>query len=87
MTVAAEVARFRPDDPDDLVQASFVCAYCLHQPSMATVVHGVEGSAVECRCHACETTWTVMLTPEQSLRVQLRPPWRGMATVVHVPRR
>jgi hypothetical protein len=87
MATSAEVARFRPDDPDPLVQASFVCAYCLRQPAVATVVHGADGAAVDCRCHACAQSWTVLLTLEQSLRIQLRPPWRGMATLVHVPRR
>jgi hypothetical protein len=81
-----ESARFRPDDPDELVQASFACSYCLHQPTVATVEHGTDGAAVECCCHECERDWMVALTAEQSLRVQLRPPWRGMATVVHVPR-
>jgi hypothetical protein len=87
MSTTAEVARFRPDDPDQLVQASFACAFCLCQPAVATVAHGPDGAAVDCRCHACEQAWTVVLSPEQSLRVQLRPPWRGMATLVHVPGR
>lgn len=87
MAGSCELARFRPDDPDELVQASFACSYCLRQPALATVAHAADGAVVECRCHACDRSWAVMLTPEQSLRVQLRPPWRGMATLVHVPRR
>ncbi len=79
----SEVARFRPDDPDLLVQASLACGTCLHQPAEANVEHGMDGAAVICRCNRCQETWRVLLTAEQSLRVQLRPPWHGMATIVH----
>ncbi|HEU4657639.1 MAG TPA: hypothetical protein VFR97_08950 [Capillimicrobium sp.] len=76
-----ETARFRPDDPDPLVQASFCCACCLREPATAAVAHGADGSTVRCHCDACDRSWTVLLTPEQGLRLQLRPPWGGMSTV------
>lgn len=77
-----EVARFRPDDPDPLVQASLACSGCLHQPTAATVDHSADGAAIVCRCDPCVRIWTVMLTPEQGLRLQLQPPWAGMSTHV-----
>jgi hypothetical protein len=82
MTVLVEVARFLPDDPDPLVQASFACTWCLHEPTAVTVEHGPDGSSVACRCQPCERSWAVVLAPEQGLRLQLRPPWDGMATHV-----
>jgi len=82
MNPDTEVARFRPDDPDPLVQASFACGFCLHQPSVARIAADREEGAVECRCHPCDHDWTVLLTDEQLLRIQLRPPWQGVSTVV-----
>ena len=79
--MVTEVARFRPNDPDPLVQASFACSVCLREPTIATVDHGEDGAAVVCRCDGCATCWTVLLTLEQGLRLQLRPPWQGMSTV------
>jgi hypothetical protein len=79
-----ETARFRPDDPDPLVQASFACSCCLRDPAAAAVVHGADGTTVQCRCDRCERTWTVLLAPEQGLRLQLRPPWHAMDTVARV---
>jgi hypothetical protein len=84
MRMESEVARFRPDEPDAVVQASFACSYCLHEPSVAVADHGDGGSAVACRCDRCVVDWVVLLTDEQSLRIQLRPPWAGMNTVFHV---
>lgn len=81
----AEVASFRPDDPDPLVQASFACACCLRQPTLAAVEPSSDdGTGIECHCRPCGRSWTVMLTVEQALRVHLRPPWHGMSTVVYL---
>ncbi|HWV85248.1 MAG TPA: hypothetical protein VNZ62_07350 [Capillimicrobium sp.] len=82
MSPGTEVARFRPDDPDPLVQASFACGFCLHQPTVARIAADREDGAVDCRCGPCRHEWTVLLTDEQLLRIQLRPPWQGVATVV-----
>lgn len=70
-----ETARFRPDDPDPLVQASFCCSCCLCEPAAVAVVHGTDGTTVRCRCESCDREWTVLLAPEQGMRLQLRPPW------------
>jgi hypothetical protein len=85
--MASEVARFRPDDPDELVQASFACSGCLCEPTHATVHLGDDEPTVDCHCHRCDLHWRVDLTAEQSLRVQLRPPWGGMSTLVRLPGR
>ncbi|MBX5441740.1 MAG: hypothetical protein IRZ32_09460 [Solirubrobacteraceae bacterium] len=83
MSPGTEVARFRPDDPDPVVQASFACSCCLRQPSVARIVDEREDGAVACRCDRCDRDWTVLLTEEQLLRIELRSPWRGAGTVVH----
>jgi len=87
MQAASEIARFRPDDPDPLVKASFACSGCLYEPTSATVHLSSDSGSVECRCERCGLDWCVDLTGEQSLRVQLRPPWNAMATVVRIPGR
>ncbi len=81
--MSTEMARFFPDDPDALVQASFACGYCLRQPAEATIDHGNDGAVVDCRCDRCEYDWTVVLTGEQALRLLLREPWADVPTVVH----
>jgi hypothetical protein len=78
-----EAARFFPDDPDPLVQASFACAYCLQQPTEATIDQGADGTVVDCRCAPCGHDWSVALTGEQTLRLLLREPWADVHTVVH----
>ncbi|UGS37443.1 hypothetical protein [Capillimicrobium parvum] len=87
MQVASEIARFRPDDPDELVHASFACSGCLCEPTHATVQLSSDSATVDCHCHRCGLDWRVDLTAEQSLRVQLRPPWAGMSTLVRIPGR
>jgi hypothetical protein len=87
MHTVNESARFRPDDPDELVQASFACSGCLNEPTHATVLLSSDSASVECHCHRCLLDWRVDLTAEQSLRVQLRPPWGAMSTVVRIPGR
>jgi hypothetical protein len=67
-----DVARFRPDDPDELVKASLACNFCLH---VAEVDWRLAGDgydpSVQCECHRCEAHWRVYLTPEQALRLEL----------------
>jgi hypothetical protein len=77
------LARFLPDDPDALVQASFACPYCLCQPSEATIEEARDGAAVHCTCEPCDHDFDVALTGEQTLRVLLREPWADAHTVVH----
>jgi hypothetical protein len=68
----ADTARFRIDDPDPLVTASFACPLCLHDRPVRWVLHedGYDPS-VECRCTRCNQVWRVYVTPHQQLRLGL----------------
>jgi hypothetical protein len=72
MTALADIARFRNDDPEELVMASLACPVCL---SSAGVVWRLEDEgydpSVECICERCKQAWRVYMTPHQSLRVGL----------------
>jgi len=81
--MSIEMARFFPDDPDPLVQASFACPVCLHQPTEATIDEGGDGAIVDCTCAPCMCLYSVALTAEQALRLALREPWADVHTIVH----
>ena len=67
----ADTARFRPDDPDVLVNASLACPFCLHgDVEWEAALDGYDPS-VECRCKSCENNWRVYLAPFQALRLGL----------------
>jgi len=72
MAKFTDTARFRANDPDALVAASFACPICLHTDSVDwdASVDGYDPSA-ECSCSRCEEEWRVYLTPQQALRVGL----------------
>jgi hypothetical protein len=72
MAMLADTARFRADDPDELVTASLACPICLAGEEVRW-----EGALdsydpfVECRCPGCEERWRVYLAPQQALRLGL----------------
>jgi hypothetical protein len=68
----ADTARFKQDDPDVLVLASFACPLCLHseQVRWEAALEGYDPS-VQCRCPSCPEEWSVYLTPEQAVRLGL----------------
>jgi hypothetical protein len=72
MAALADVARFRPEDPDVLVEAALACPMCLMSEDVEWV-DSLEGydPSVQCRCPSCQTGWRVYLTPEQALRLGL----------------
>ena len=72
MTLLADSARFRADDPEELVMASLACPVCLSSAAVAWTLED-EGydPAVECVCNRCKQTWRVYMTPLQSLRASL----------------
>jgi hypothetical protein len=72
MPALADTARFRPDDPDELVLAALACPICLSGTAVEWRLEG-EGydPSVECVCHLCERAWCVYLTPQQALRLTL----------------
>lgn len=75
MLAYADVARFRPDDPDALVHAALACPVCLCSDEIdwSAALEGYDPS-VQCRCPSCEEGWLVYLTPEQALRLGLMHP-------------
>ena len=68
----ADTARFRADDPDELVEASLACPLCLR-------CDGVQWQAAldeydpscACRCEHCDERWRVYLAPDQALRLSV----------------
>jgi hypothetical protein len=70
--VLADIARFRPDDPDPLVAAALACPYCLRLDDVEWEdrLEGYDPS-VQCRCPSCQAQWRVYLAPEQVLRLGL----------------
>ena len=69
VTLCADTARFRTDDPDALVRASLACPICLRTDDLEW--HGaLDGydPSVECRCPRCDESWRVYLDPQQALR-------------------
>ncbi len=72
VSALADTARFRTDDPDELVIASLACPICLHS---ADVEWKLEADGydpfVQCQCRRCEEPWRVYMTPYQTLRLGL----------------
>ncbi len=70
----ADTARFRTDDPDELVVASLACPICLHGDEvdweLELEADGCDPSA-RCVCRHCEEPWRVYVTPDQALRLGL----------------
>ena len=68
----ADTARFRPTDPDPLVNASLACPVCLRSEDIEwdDSLEGYDPS-VQCVCPSCQAQWRVYLAPEQALRVGL----------------
>jgi hypothetical protein len=68
----ADVARFRPEDPDVLVRAALACPFCLdvEDVEFEDSLEGYDPS-VQCRCPSCQTQWRVYLAPDQALRLAL----------------
>jgi hypothetical protein len=73
-----DVARFRPDDPDALVVASFACPVCLHRPSFVRLAEFFDEPSATVACLPCGSGWEIALTDLQMLRLTLGPP-RGLA--------
>ena len=72
MVTLIDTARFRPQDPDALVEASLACPVCLRSREVEWEAR-LEGydPSVLCRCPSCQQRWRVYLAPEQALRVGL----------------
>jgi len=67
-----DTARFRADDPDELVTASLACPVCLGSEDVewSAALEGYDAS-VQCWCPRCALQWRVYLAPHQALRLGL----------------
>jgi DNA-directed RNA polymerase subunit M/transcription elongation factor TFIIS len=73
MPAPSDTARFRADDPDELVLASLACPLCLRTEEVLweASFDGDYDPSVECTCPHCDERWRVYLMPEQELRLGL----------------
>jgi hypothetical protein len=73
ITLVSDTARFRPDDPDELVEASLACPLCLRSDEVVWEAAFGDGwdPSVECRCPSCDERWRVYLDPFQTLRLSV----------------
>ncbi len=71
MTRLADTARFRTDDPDELVIASLACPICLGADEVEWDLDAGDGydPSARCACRRCDEPWRVYLTPDQALRL------------------
>jgi transcription elongation factor Elf1 len=58
-------ARFLPTDPEELIDASFACPFCLERASNISLPKGGLRRRIQCSCSACEATWPVSVTGAQ----------------------
>ena len=67
-----DVARFRPDDPDELVRAALACPLCLRADEVGFTVSLEDYDPhIDCECPWCLERWLVYLDPQQALRFAL----------------
>jgi hypothetical protein len=71
-----DVARFRSDEPDEVVGAAFACPVCLRGPAAVGVRGAEHDRHLACACDGCALTWRVALDESQVLRLALAPPSR-----------
>lgn len=67
-------ASFAPEDVDELVVASFACAWCLGPPDLVEIVENLGGGLARAHCLTCCANTDVTLDYTQLLRVALCPP-------------
>ena len=65
---------FSIDDPDALVDAALSCPLCLGAESRVEVRLAGDEIQGGCACRACGATWSLILDPQQLLRLALDPP-------------
>jgi hypothetical protein len=72
MAMLADTARFRDDDPDELVEASLACPLCLRADGVRwhAALDDYDPSC-ECHCAHCDESWRVYLAPHQALRLSV----------------
>lgn len=72
MAMLADTARFRPDDPDVLVEASLACPICLRSEAVEwRAAFDEYDPSCACHCRSCDERWQVYLAPSQALRLSV----------------
>jgi hypothetical protein len=72
MATLSDTARFRPDDPDELVEASLACPLCLQSERVQwRAAFDEYDPSCACHCLACDERWRVYLAPHQALRLSV----------------
>ena len=71
MEIHREVARFAPDDPQDLVDLAFGCPFCPGQAGLPRLVGRASRYEAEahCRCTTCAREWILDLDLSQMRRI------------------
>jgi len=67
-------AVFALDDPDALVGAGLSCPACLAEGVRLSVEVVAGELDARCTCLSCASTWSLVLGPQQLLRLSLDPP-------------
>ena len=68
----SDVARFREDDPDELVIAALACPVCLGAEQVQWELRaGGYDPSVQCACPRCDQVWSVFVMQQQALRLGL----------------
>jgi len=70
MAMLADTARFRADDPDELVEASLACPLCLRCDGVRWHA-ALDDYDPSCECHCGHEQWRVYLAPHQALRLSV----------------
>lgn len=72
MGAHSDVARFHPDDCDELVIASLACDLCLQGAAVEwKLCSDSYDATAHCHCPDCDHSWSVYLTAQQALRLSL----------------
>ena len=70
MSLLADTARFRTDDPDELVIASLACPLCLHSDEVELGSRKSPMATIPQRdavCRRCEEPWRVYIDPRSGV--------------------
>jgi hypothetical protein len=72
IALPSDTARFRADDPDELVEAALACPLCLRSEEVEwEAALDAYDPSVACRCPVCDARWRVYLAPHQALRLSV----------------
>jgi hypothetical protein len=85
MELAHDLARFRPDDPEEVVAAALACRLCLGAAGHVDLDWDEDPPVCRCRCADCGALTVVAVDGQQAMRLALAPP-EGPQVVVGLRR-